>query len=101
MDCYMHIVPGRIRVRTSALRRNEIGLFSLNKFIKDIEGVTSIQCNSRLGSVLILYDRNYPLSEVILDKMALHGFVPHINWRNRSINAGASISNLLFSVSQH
>ena len=78
MDYYMHVLPGRIRIRTSVLQRNDIKLFRINKFLKSIQGVVSIQENRRIGSVLVHYNQNRTSSQQILSQLKYSGHVPEM-----------------------
>ena len=80
MDYYMHLLPGRIRIRTSALRKNESGVFSVGSFLKTLEGITSVKINHVIGSVLIDYNRNIVSSQMIINQLARNGYFPPFNW---------------------
>lgn len=79
MDYYMHILPGKICIRTSVLRRDEVEVFPVSRCLKAIQGVTSVKINNVIGSVLIDYDRSAISYHVILKQLAQQGFVP-VSW---------------------
>lgn len=56
MTCYIHHVPGRLRVKSPAFKSRE-GLEEVAKALIDaVDGVTGAETNSRTGSVTIYYD---------------------------------------------
>lgn len=85
MDYYIHMLPGRIRIRTTALQKNDLGIHSASKLLKIIRGVISVKGNSRTGSVLVYYDSHQVSSQWILCKLAHQGFIPAIQW-NTSVS---------------
>lgn len=78
MDYYMHILPGRIRIRASKFRKSEVETFSIGTFLKTLDGVTSVKINSVVGSLLIDYDRRAISYQWILNQLAKQGFAPDI-----------------------
>jgi hypothetical protein len=54
----LHHVPGRIRVRLSALKRNAAAATALPSDLLAIPGVRAATANSWTGSITIHYDRN-------------------------------------------
>lgn len=63
---YMHQVPGRLRLRTSALRRNPDRAGAIEKTVKAIEGVSAVAVNLLTGSLTVIYDPSCVTPEVIL-----------------------------------
>jgi len=56
MNCYVHSVPGRLRVRIPAAKGNAITREKLVNQINALEGITSVVANPVTGSLLICYD---------------------------------------------
>ena len=78
MEYYMHVLPGRIQIRTSVLRKNKAGIFSASQFLKSLQGVLCVKTNDAIGSLLIYYDRSVITSQVIVNRLACQGFVPGV-----------------------
>jgi Heavy metal associated domain 2 len=53
---YRHHIPGRLRVRVGAVKRNVQNARALQMAIQDMCGVTSVDANLLTGSVLVRYD---------------------------------------------
>lgn len=52
---YVHHIPGRIRVRAEALKRNSACAASIAAWLASVSGVEQVQVNPLTGSVLIYY----------------------------------------------
>ena len=52
--CYVHSVPGRIRVKVPGLKKLSS---DVNKSLNDIKGIDSIFLNKTTGSVVVKYDQ--------------------------------------------
>lgn len=53
-------VPGRLRLRSGALRRREELARTVENVLRGLPGVRSARANPRTGSVLLLHDRTVP-----------------------------------------
>ena len=67
---YIHHVPGRLRVKTRALKRNECNAAIVREHLDGILGVTGSEINMVTGSVVIRYDAGITDSRAILDGLA-------------------------------
>jgi hypothetical protein len=56
MSCYLHHVPGRIRIKIPDIKGKPIYAQELEKKLKVISGVYIVSVNSLTGSVLAYYD---------------------------------------------
>ncbi len=56
MSCYVHDVPGRLRVRMPETKGNAIIASKLVNRLNALEGITSVKANAVTGSILIRYD---------------------------------------------
>ena len=78
MTYYIHHVPGRLRVKTSVIKRND----SEAKYAKDLlektEGVLGIDVNIVTGSILINYDPRVGRGEAILGTLRGWGYLHHV-----------------------
>jgi hypothetical protein len=66
MSCYVHNVPGRLRVRTTKLKYSIDYASVLCQELEQIEGVKKIEYNPKAGSLIIFYDVQILSSEDIL-----------------------------------
>lgn len=51
-----HHIPGRVRIKIPAARRNRRVLDQVSQFINALEGVQSVEANPVTGSVVVHYD---------------------------------------------
>ncbi len=56
MSCYIHHLPGRLRVRVPGLKGNPAGALEIVDGLTALDGVTGAEVNPITGSVLIRYD---------------------------------------------
>jgi Heavy metal associated domain 2 len=52
---YIHHIPGRIRIRIDALKRNSVRARALEKWLQSRNGVDRVEINTLTGSVLVHY----------------------------------------------
>jgi len=90
MTYYLHVLPGKIRIRTSVLQQNEVGAFSVNKCLNSITGVFLVEISTLTGSILVHYEPNRVSSQTILSKLAQDGFVTEINWTSTGLRTDPS-----------
>lgn len=76
MNCYIHVLPGRMRIRTDALKKNELGAYSLRKSLLSLPGVRSVATNMTTGSILIRFDNLQIPPQTIMGKVAQHQLMP-------------------------
>jgi copper chaperone CopZ len=74
MGHYIHHVPGRLRVRTLALKRDEARARTVEQVLQTIEGVTAVRANAVTGSITVNYQRDVVNSDTILDLLAARGY---------------------------
>lgn len=67
MSGYMHHVPGRLRFKLLPLKGLARRAEEVEKAVRQIKGVTSIEVNSITGSLLIHYDVTEVCSHTFLD----------------------------------
>ncbi|MFZ2447756.1 MAG: HMA2 domain-containing protein [Syntrophobacteraceae bacterium] len=67
MSCYLHHVPGRIRIKIPGIKGNPIHARELEEKLKVIPGVRLVSVNSLTGSVLAYYDERGTNAGVIAD----------------------------------
>jgi copper chaperone CopZ len=74
MGHYIHHVPGRLRIRTPLLKRDNERARAAEEFLQSIEGVTSVRANTVTGSITLTYECGIVGSEAILDAAARRGY---------------------------
>lgn len=56
MTYYYHELPGRVRIKIPALRRNPRKAEMLQSLLEDVRGVYSTSANTITGSIIIRFD---------------------------------------------
>jgi copper chaperone CopZ len=74
MAHYIHHVPGRLRVRTPLLKRDERRAAEAEQLVQEIYGVTAAKANTVTGSLVVNYQRDVVSAEAILNTLALLGY---------------------------
>ncbi len=75
MTHYIHHVPGRVRVKTPVLKRNEKAAAALGAALSGQDGILHHQVNTRTGSVVLHYDIARIEVQPILAFLARRGFL--------------------------
>jgi hypothetical protein len=75
MTQYIHHVPGRLRVKTLYLKRNETKAAEVCRFLAGIAGVVACDVNTLTGSIVISYDTSLTSAEMLLGWLADQGYV--------------------------
>jgi hypothetical protein len=75
MTSYVHHVPGRLRVRIAALKKDTARGRQAKFFLDAIPGVLETEVSNVTGSVVIKYDARLVSSTGILDALRMHGYV--------------------------
>jgi hypothetical protein len=70
-----HHVPGRLRLRSSALKGNASASEQARHQLAQIDGVTAVIANPITGSVLLEYDPSVLSAGRVIDLLAAHGYV--------------------------
>lgn len=66
MSSYVHHIPGRLRFRTAALKKNPRAAEEVVGRLTALPGVRSAEVNPLTGSVTVLYDRVSEASDALL-----------------------------------
>ena len=74
-ETYIHHVPGRLRVRSSAVRRNEVGALRAAAWLRSLPGVSSADANPLTGSLTLRYDPALTGSGTLLEALQEAGYV--------------------------
>lgn len=76
MSHYIHNLPGRLRVKSPTLKRNEGPARQAKDHIDRVHGVLASEVNPVTGSLLIRYDANLVNAQTLLDSLRDLGHVP-------------------------
>jgi copper chaperone CopZ len=75
MSTYIHDIPGRLRVKTPAIKGNDNAAAEVQRLLKIIEGIDSTAVNTTTGSVVINYNAKAVQSGKILDTLKESGYL--------------------------
>ena len=105
MNCYVHKVPGRLRVKSPIVKRNRASARHVEGLMKQLMGINSIAVNTTTGSVVVLYDRRTISSDVILNTLENEGLfnsskaVSYDDYINEAASkAGQVLGKILFGA---
>jgi hypothetical protein len=73
---YIHDTPGRLRVRCSALRKDQTKAAALKTHLAAVAGVTAVEVSQRTGSVTTHYNPAATRAAVLMNIMEAHGLQP-------------------------
>lgn len=73
MSHYIHHVPGRMRIRTPILKRNEKRAQAVQALVTAQTGVKTAEVNTITGSVVIHYDPKRTTSTALFDLLKQEG----------------------------
>ncbi|MHB8481534.1 MAG: HMA2 domain-containing protein [Nitrospiria bacterium] len=74
MSYYIHQIPGRLRVKTPLIKRNQETGQEIQELLRPIKGISSVETNSTTGSIVIHYSCNLVSSERILEILKGAGY---------------------------
>lgn len=75
MACYVHNVPGRLRVKLPSLKERPAKAAAVERLFSDREGVEAVSANPITGSVVTRYDAEIVSPEKILTALRMHRFL--------------------------
>lgn len=89
---YIHHIPGRLRVRTQAIKNDRAAATQLQNSLAAIPGVTSASANALTGSTIGTYNTKRVNSEIILDVFRHSGYLgtTHANETMRAVSSPAA-----------
>ena len=70
MSCYLHHVPGRIRIKTPYVEGKSANAIELEKRLRAIAGVRLVSANALTGSILVYYDETTTNAGPIVDMVS-------------------------------
>lgn len=56
MSYYIHNVPGRLRIKTPAVKKNQNAADNIRKMLGTINGIAVVEINILTGSILVNYN---------------------------------------------
>ncbi|NWG87064.1 MAG: hypothetical protein HXY26_06055 [Hydrogenophilaceae bacterium] len=84
MSHYIHHVPGRLRVKSPLLKRNEHHAVRTKEYIDTLNGVLSSEINTVTGSLVVKYDTALVRVEHLLNSLRDLGHLhPHHQYHHR------------------
>jgi hypothetical protein len=103
MDCYIHDVPGRLRVKIPMIKCRKHRCERVQGLLADVEGIDRIAVNTITGSVLVHYDPDATSSGEILGRLDKSGYLDkaaaqskRVPRRRTSGKAGDAVSRAFF-----
>ncbi|MDK9719994.1 MAG: hypothetical protein OEL53_02305 [Rhodospirillales bacterium] len=105
MAYVVHHVPGRLRLRLPAERRNAQTAARYGDYLGDVDGVVSIDANNKAGSLIVQYDPKRTNGQELLARLEGAGLLtgrqaaPASAAASHAVNLlGAAIGNALFGA---
>lgn len=77
MSCYLHHVPGRLRIKTLSVKGNVAGAAAIEERLKNVHGVNMVSANILTGSILTTYDPAKVNRDDILNVLSSEGHFDH------------------------
>jgi len=75
MSNYIHHVPGRLRIKTTQLKRNEDEASIVCKLLAATDGVLNCEVKTLTGSIVISYDKNVTNSHELVSLIKRYGYI--------------------------
>lgn len=72
---YIHHVPGRLRIKSRALKGKQSSTQEVIRCLNSMDGIVRSQVNPVTGSMLVFYNPQMVAVEPILDVLKEHGLV--------------------------
>lgn len=74
MSYYIHQIPGRLRIKSPAVRRNQAAAETVSVLLTALAGVRSVAINTVTGSIIVCYDPKTISSETIVGPLKRNGY---------------------------
>ncbi len=75
MSYYIHDIPGRLRIKTPLIKRNQDMAEDAQRALRFTDGIDSISVNIVTGSIVINYDKNIISSMEIINILKERGYI--------------------------
>jgi len=97
MTHYVHHVPGRLRVKSPALKKNERQAKLVKEYLDSMNGVLSADVSTVTGSIVIKYDAFLVEGKTILNSLHAMGYAqnatPHREVYSSGMDVGQKVSD--------
>jgi copper chaperone CopZ len=101
MSYYIHDVPGRLRVKSPIIKRNQYAANEVERLLETVDGVDMININLLTGSLLVNYNPKITKYHDIVNLLQNEGYFDHskaITNDQYIHNAASKVSELALSV---
>lgn len=75
MSHYIHHVPGRLRIKTLNLKRNEAKAMQVCRLLRRTDGVENCEVKTLTGSIVISYDGDITNAKQLINMLKEHGII--------------------------
>ncbi|MHB0984377.1 MAG: HMA2 domain-containing protein [Sulfuricella sp.] len=91
MTHFVHHVPGRLRIKSPALKRNERQAKVAEEYLDSMNGVLSAEANTVTGSLVIKYDAFLVHGETILNSLHAMGYAQSATLHRQGYSSGMGV----------
>jgi copper chaperone CopZ len=94
MTHYIHHVPGRLRVKSLMIKKNETQARLVKDCLNEMNGVRATEVNTVTGSIVVNYDAHLVHSETILNSLRDQGYIDQVTPHSDLVvmSSGASLA---------
>jgi copper chaperone CopZ len=94
MTHYIHHVPGRLRVKSLMIKKNETQARLVKDCLNEMNGVRATEVNTVTGSIVVNYDAHLVHSETILNSLWDQGYIDQVTPHSDLVvmSSGASLA---------
>ncbi len=104
MGCYVHSVPGRLRVKSDRFKNRRDGAGKAGNLLSGLYGIDDVKANDLTGSIVVRYDPDVFSSDQLINILR-HNEIIGANQRifyekpvgERSTKAGMVVGKAIFS----
>lgn len=100
MSYYIHQIPGRLRIKSPVVRRNEAVAVTVETFLKTIDGIRSVAVNTLTGSITIHYSPRVVTPEIVLEALKCKGYFDASKAKTHDQVIYSAASNVGFFLSK-
>ncbi|MDR3555150.1 MAG: hypothetical protein P4L55_10385 [Syntrophobacteraceae bacterium] len=103
MNCYCHITPGRLRVKTAVIRQNAGEAEKVDAMLRAMPGIDTVSVNALTGSITVLHGGSAAESESILSVLKDKGYFKVSEERNHPMESllsrfGATVGKVVLGA---
>ncbi|HEY7554803.1 MAG TPA: hypothetical protein VIH18_08335 [Candidatus Binatia bacterium] len=74
MSNYIHSIPGRLRIKSAAIKKNRVEAAKVQALLASVSGIQSLHVNLLTGSVLVCYNSKEIAESRILFTLSQAGY---------------------------